>query len=85
VIQPRLALHPDAHAPPHVYPGDQLCLYYPGEWRHDMLLVATVLPWTAEWLIHYEVWLVTGQWTGGGHAACEVRPGEESSQPASTI
>ena len=85
MIQPRLALHPDAHALPHVYPGDQLCLYYPGEWRHDMLLVATVLPWTAEWLIHYKVWLVTGQWTGGGHAACEVRPGEESSQPASTI
>jgi hypothetical protein len=67
VVDPELALHPDAESLPHVYPGDELCLYYPGEWRHDMLLAATVLPWAAEWLMHYELWLVTGQWHGGGH------------------
>lgn len=31
-----------------------------------MLLAKTILPWTAEWLLHYEVWLVTGEWVGGG-------------------
>lgn len=67
VIAPQLALHPTAQAPPHVYPGEELCLYYPGQWRHDMLLATTILPWTAEWLMHYELWLITGRWTGGGH------------------
>ncbi|TDE25144.1 hypothetical protein [Actinomadura sp. 6K520] len=67
VSDPELTLHPDAQTLPHVYPGDQLCLYYPGEWRHDMLLATTILPWTAEWLMHYELWLITGRWTGGGH------------------
>jgi hypothetical protein len=32
-----------------------------------MLLATTVLLWAAEWLMHYELWLVTGQWHGGGH------------------
>lgn len=67
VIGPQLTLHPEEQALPHVYPGDELCLYYPGEWRHDMLLASTIVPWTAEWLMHYEVWLLTGHWTGGGH------------------
>jgi hypothetical protein len=57
VSDPPLALHPGAKALPHVYPGDELCLYYPGQWNHDMLLAATILPWTTEWLIHYELWL----------------------------
>ena len=67
VLNPALELHPGAEALPHVYSGDELCLYYPGEWTHDMLLAATVLPWTAEWLLHYELWLITGYWAGGGH------------------
>jgi hypothetical protein len=66
VIDPQLT-RPDAQDSPHVYPGDELCLYYPGEWRHDMLLATTILPWTAKWLMHYELWLITGRWTGGGH------------------
>jgi hypothetical protein len=32
-----------------------------------MLLAATILPWTTEWLIHYKLWLITGRWAGGGH------------------
>jgi hypothetical protein len=54
--------------PPHLYPDNSLCLYYPAarEWRRDMLLADTILPWTAEWLLHYEVWVATGNWTGGG-------------------
>jgi hypothetical protein len=67
VTDPPLALHADAQGLPHVYAGDELCLYYPGQWHHNMLLATTVVPWTAEWLMHYEIWLCTGRWTGGGH------------------
>lgn len=53
---------------PHVYEGDRLCLYTPGEWNPGMSLSMTIIPWTAEWLLHYEVWRSTGSWAGGGHA-----------------
>jgi hypothetical protein len=79
VTDPPLTLHPDAHTLPHIYPGDELCLYYPGEWKHNMLLSTTVIPWTAEWLIHYELWLTTGYWTGGGHTHRPNRQAERSS------
>ncbi|GIJ22850.1 hypothetical protein [Micromonospora lutea] len=71
---PVLELHPDAEALPHVYAGDELCLYYPGEWKHHMLLVTTILPWTTEWLLYYELWLIIGYWAGGGdtHATGEA-------------
>lgn len=67
IVEPTLALHSNAAHLPHVYPGNELCLFYPGEWQHNMLLAATILPWTAEWLLHYEIWLATGEWTGGGY------------------
>lgn len=66
VTEPRLRTR-QGEALPHVYPGEQLCLNYPWEWRPAMLIARTLLPWTAEWLAHYEIWLVTGTWTGGGH------------------
>lgn len=55
---------------PHVYSHEQqkLCLYYPNgeEWNRTKYLVHTIIPWTSEWLLHYEVWLITGVWNGGG-------------------
>lgn len=55
---------------PHCYDQKEqhLCLYYPDgkEWNKTMLLSSTVIPWTYEWLYHYEIWLGTGEWTGGG-------------------
>jgi hypothetical protein len=56
---------------PHVYEGDRLCLYTPGEWDESMWLSETIIPWTAEWLFHYEIWRATGRWEGGGHAYAE--------------
>jgi len=52
----------------HMYEDDRPCLYYPGrgEWDEGMLLVDTIVPWTSEWLEHYEVWLATGEWQGRG-------------------
>lgn len=65
----------DGERCPHLYPGGVLCLYLPGafEWTKEMQLVETVVPWISEWLAHYEVWLTTGVWTGGG-----VHPGNKS-------
>ncbi|MCX4763923.1 hypothetical protein OG562_23765 [Streptomyces sp. NBC_01275] len=66
VTDPPLALHPDATALPHVYPDGDLCLHLPGEWQEHMFLADTILPWTSAWLLHYELWLVLGHWTGTG-------------------
>ncbi len=54
--------------PPHLYKGDFLCLYVPGigEWNKNMYLSETIIPWASEWLFHYEIWLSTGDWCGGG-------------------
>lgn len=54
----------------HVYSHEKqkLCLYYPKakEWSGSQYLTNTILPWTIEWLYHYEIWLITGEWLGGG-------------------
>lgn len=67
VLKPELVA-PEGKRLPHTYPGKRLCLYLPrtGEWRGDMLLSQTIVPWISEWLLHYEIWLVTGKWYGGG-------------------
>lgn len=67
VIDPNLETR-NGENPPHLYSGDRLCLYLPqtNEWDKNMLLADTIIPWTSEWLFHYEVWLATGEWCGGG-------------------
>ncbi|MEU6655669.1 hypothetical protein ABZ904_41445 [Streptomyces sp. NPDC046900] len=74
VTGPPLALHPDATELPHVYPDGDLCLYLPGEWKEHMLLADTILPWTAAWFLHYELWLVLGRWTGTGDEHAVASP-----------
>jgi hypothetical protein len=54
---------------PHFYPDTKtLCLYDPkaDEWSPRDWLAETIVPWTAEWLIYYELWRVTGLWHGSG-------------------
>lgn len=55
---------------PHVYDHSKqrLCLYYPdgNEWNNTKSIAQTIMPWTIEWLYHYELWLITGEWLGGG-------------------
>ncbi len=67
VRNPALQTRPGATGLPHVYTGDELCLYQPGEWNPTMSIASTILPWASEWLFHYEIWRATGEWTGGGH------------------
>jgi hypothetical protein len=66
VLEPSLR-QPDEPPLPHVFKGDRLCVHFPGEWRANQLIATTILPWTSEWLLHYEIWKATGEWHGGGH------------------
>ena len=50
----------------HMYKEGNLCLYDWREmpWRAKMKIHETIIPWTAEWLVFYESWKLTGQWHG---------------------
>lgn len=54
----------------HVYDTDKqhLCIYYKRakEWNETKFIADTIIPWTSEWLFHYEIWVSTGIWHGGG-------------------
>lgn len=49
---------------PHTYNDWTLCLHDAGQWTESMLIVDTIVPWAAEWLLHYEIWLATAEWFG---------------------
>lgn len=56
VLSPKLEYR-DGQRAPHLYPDGSLCLFYPRarEWNNQMWLARTTVPWTAEWLFHYEI------------------------------
>jgi hypothetical protein len=68
VLSPKIQRRDDQPKIPHTYPGDHPCVYFPttGEWNAEKLIAVTIIPWLAIWLYFYEVWLVTGEWLGGG-------------------
>lgn len=70
VINRKLELPPKITELPHVYDTEKqwLCLYYrkAQEWKSYNYISDTILPWTSEWLYHYEFWLATGKWYGRG-------------------
>lgn len=64
VLQPML--RKDA---PHRYEDGRLCLYFPSDeqrhrWHPGQYIAKTIVPWTAEWLYFYELWIQTGTWLG---------------------
>lgn len=71
VLEPKNLELPDGETKlAHVYDHDKqrLCLYYPKakEWNNTKTIASTIMPWAIEWLYYYEIWLITGDWTGGG-------------------
>jgi len=62
VIDPKIKFIKGAH----MYKDDTLCLYdwRDQPWQQHWHLHETVVPWTAEWLIFYELFLLTGKWLG---------------------
>ena len=69
-VKTKLALAYGAAELPHVYDNarQKLCLFFPdgSQWNSSMLLAKTIVPWIYDWLFHYEIWLATGLWFGGG-------------------
>lgn len=68
VMQPALQTI-DERRCEHLYPGGDLCLYYPraGEWGPHMAISNSTVPWASRWLFFYELWLANGGvWLGGG-------------------
>ena len=49
-----------------MYRTGDLCLYHPlsQPWQGTEDLHATILPWVAEWLVFYELYLTKGRWLG---------------------
>lgn len=72
VLEPDLRTLAGGKKIPHTYAydgkGTRLCLWWPKgrDWLPSMRLADTFLPWTAEWLYFFELWLLTGEWSGGG-------------------
>lgn len=61
----------------HIVTNDDLKTIY--GWTGDMLIADTIVPWTCEWLIYYEIWLAIGEWYGGGE---EPSKGERTDKSA---
>ena len=70
VLSPSLRALAEKRKIPHIYPlpGDPLCLFYSHarEWNPSMVIAKTIVPWACEWLLHFEAWLFTDVWEGGG-------------------
>lgn len=76
---PKLQLPEGKDRLEHVYDHDKqrLCLFYPKakEWNETKTIASTILPWTIDWLYHYEIWSITGSWKGGG-----IHPGSNKTE-----
>lgn len=62
ILAPQIPLNKEIH----MYRDGTLCLYDWREqpWQYTWHLHQTVIPWTAEWLVYYELYLLTGKWRG---------------------
>lgn len=76
VRAPDLNALADGRKLPHVYRQQppELCLFRPAkrEWSGADKLIDTIIPWSVEWLHYFEIWLRTGDWTGGGEHPSEA-------------
>ena len=68
IISPVLIKNSTGEEIPHLYPGENLCLYRPkySEFSRSDFICDTIIPWTSLWLYYYEVWHTTDKWLGGG-------------------
>ena len=82
VIDPKIEFTKDAH----MYRNDTLCLYdwREQEWQNNWHLHETIVPWVAEWLLYYELWLLTGNWLGKS-AVRNKSTRDDSTPPANVV
>jgi len=62
ILDPEVPFTPGAH----MYKDGTLCLYDSREqrWENNWHLHQTIVPWTAEWLVFYELFQLSGKWLG---------------------
>lgn len=50
----------------HIYGEGSLCLFYPGDmqWKGTTSIAEYTIPWIYEWILYYELYLLTGIWEG---------------------
>ena len=62
ILSPKIEMSSNIH----VYRDGSLCLYYPPDekWKETDLISKKIIPWVAEWLLYYEMFLLTGKWEG---------------------
>lgn len=61
VLNPQIPYHDDIH----MYPKDNsLCLYHKTDliWDTNCHLFCTIVPWTHEWFVFYELYKLYGVW-----------------------
>lgn len=61
VVEPRITYNEEIH----LYKEDNsLCLYYPKDFSYTKrsYLFNTIIPWTHEWFVFYELYHITGKW-----------------------
>lgn len=60
-VSPKIEYHEDIHMYPH---DNSLCLHYPGDfsWTSSSHLYDTIIPWTHEWYLFYELYQIYGRW-----------------------
>ena len=69
VLKPNIAKENKGNkSVPHMYSleSGKICLYLPKE-IDNTDDYSVIVPWISEWLYHYEIWKITGEWCGGGH------------------
>jgi hypothetical protein len=59
-------LYPETRHRVHMYPNGTLCLYDHRDqpWNARDNLHKKLIPWIAEWLVFYELFLMCGEWRG---------------------
>lgn len=62
VIEPQISYNDDIH----MFPSDNsLCLYHSTDMIWDYKkhhIFNTIIPWSIEWFVFYEIYLITGKW-----------------------
>lgn len=73
LVEPKMQRF-EGKLPEHIYSDGSLCLYRPryNEWTPSDFISTHIVPWISEWLLHYEAWLVSGEWYGGGEHPVKV-------------
>ena len=62
ILEPEISYNPKIH----MYRSCELCLFKPAEqpWMETDFIHKKIVPWTAEWLVYYELFKLTGVWYG---------------------